>query len=128
MSATVTPNYSHGRRKFGRPPKVHHWDIACDECPGVNLRPSRFWEPKKRLLEIAAEHNRVAHPVLSALDGAARLALPDREMLRRPARDLLRSLPLSEPHARGTPCATCDAREEAVIDTILAALREGGMG
>jgi len=70
MSATVTPNYSHGRRKFGRPPKVHHWDIACDECPGVNLRPSRFWEPKKRLLEIAAEHNRVAHPVLSALDGA----------------------------------------------------------
>ena len=62
MSATVTPNYSHGRRKFGRPPKVHHWDIACDECPGVNLRPSRFWEPKKRLLEIAAEHNRVAHP------------------------------------------------------------------
>jgi hypothetical protein len=100
MSATVTPNYSHGRRKFGRPPKVHHWDIACDECPGVNLRPSRFWEPKKRLLEIAAEHNRVAHPVLSALDGAQ----------------------------RGTPCATCDAREEAVIDTILAALRERGMG
>jgi hypothetical protein len=68
------------------------------------------------------------HVTCAGVSLAARLALPDREMLRRPARDLLRSLPLSEPHARGTPCATCDAREEAVIDTILAALRERGMG
>ena len=94
-----------------------------------------FGEPPDDLQKPASPRN-----VLRARDGAAaysipastnalpRLALPDREMLRRPARDLLRSLPLSEPHARGTPCATCDAREEAVIDTILAALRERGMG
>jgi hypothetical protein len=57
-----------------------------------------------------------------------RQALPDREILRQSARNLLRSRPFSEPHARGTPCATCDAREEAVIDFVLAALRERGMG
>lgn len=59
--ASVWPVYSNGRRKFGRPPAVHHWEIGCELCPDLDLRPSPFWEPKKKLLAIAAAHNTEMH-------------------------------------------------------------------
>ena len=63
--AEVWPEYSNGRRKLGRTPKVHHWEIGCNACATVDLRPDRFWHSKAELLKIAAEHNEKVHGVMS---------------------------------------------------------------
>jgi hypothetical protein len=68
--ASVFAVYSNGRRKAGRPPKVHHWEIVCEICRDergfpVNLRPTPFWHPKAELLAIAKRHNAEHHAALA---------------------------------------------------------------